>query len=90
MGGVTELSVTATQAGLASFDDGSFGFYNYSQQSVLYSAITQVNCSVTPGAPECQTTGGGGTAGVPEPGTLILLSAGFAGLGAYRRRKSLA
>ena len=87
--GVTELSITPGDvAGVSSFTDGAFGFYNYSQQSVLYSAITQVDCQLTPDAPECQTTGGGDQ--IPEPGTLILLSAGFAGLGAYRRRKLLA
>ncbi len=39
--GVLELSITAADAGLAAFDDGAFGFYNYSQSNVLYSAITE-------------------------------------------------
>lgn len=38
---VLELSTTAAEAGLASFGDGAFGFYNYSQNNVLYSAIEE-------------------------------------------------
>lgn len=83
--GVTELSINPGDvSGVSSFTDGSFGFYNYSQEDVLYSAITQTNCEQNPDAPECQT---GGTGAIPEPGTLVLLGAGLAGLGAYRRRK---
>lgn len=39
--GTLELSITAADAGLASFSDGAFGFYNYSQSTVLYSAIEE-------------------------------------------------
>lgn len=39
--GVLELNTTAAEAGLAAFGNGAFGFYNYSQQSVLYSALEE-------------------------------------------------
>lgn len=38
--GVKELSYTAADFGSA-FSDGAFGFFNYSQSQVLYSAITE-------------------------------------------------
>lgn len=39
--GVLELSINPGDAGIGSFDDGAFGFYNYSQASVRYSAIEE-------------------------------------------------
>lgn len=77
--GSVELSITPDDAGLASFTDGGFGFYNFSQAQVLYSSIAQTDCSVTPSAPECVS--------IPEPENLVLLGAGLAILGLMRRRK---
>ena len=55
-----ELDITGT------FNDGRFGFYNYSQSTVLYSAIEE---EVVPPGPNPS---------VPEPATLVLLGAGIA------------
>lgn len=75
--GVTEISFAG------SFNDGAFGFYNYSQGQVLYSAIQQTNCQTNPGAPECQTS-------VPEAPALTLFGLGLLGLGLARRRNQMA
>jgi hypothetical protein len=81
--GFTELSITPSDvAGVSSFTDGSFGFYNYSQEDVLYSSITQVSCERTPDAPECQTSND-----VPEPITIALMGLGLAGIGFTRKRR---
>ena len=86
--GILEIDVTAADFGLASFDDGAFGFYNYSQSSVRYAGITEDvvtdPCLINPSLPECTT--GPGPVPVPEPTTLGLLSLGLAGLGFTRRR----
>ena len=79
--GVTELSITPSDvAGISSFSDGAFGFYNYSQSNVLYSAITQTDCELNPTAPECQTGGN-----IPVPTPLMLLAAAIMGFGINRR-----
>lgn len=75
--GVLELSLTAAEAGLAAFDNGSFGFYNYSQSNVLYAGITE-DVAPDPDPP---------VVGVPEPGMLGLFGLGLVGVGALRRRR---
>lgn len=66
--GTTELNLNG------SFQDGSFGFYNYSQASVRYSALTE---DVAP--PPSNS--------VPEPGVLTLIGlALIAGFGSTRKQ----
>jgi len=50
---VIELSVTKAQAGVTEFTDGAYGFYNYSQQNVLYAGIEERVADV----PETTTLG---------------------------------
>jgi len=71
--GVKELSTTAAEAGLGSFGNGAFGFYNYSQDRVLYSALEEREAP--PQDPD-----------IPLPATPLLLIPGLIGLGAARRR----
>jgi hypothetical protein len=62
--GVKELSITG------SFNNGSFGFYNYSQASVLYAGIEEVDL---PSA-------------VPVPGALLMFAPALLGFVGLRRR----
>jgi len=78
--GVVELDYTG------SFTDGAFGFYNYSQPTVLYAGITEENlpdpCDTNPpGQGGCPETGQ-----VPVPGTLWLMGLAILGLGQMRRK----
>lgn len=70
--GSLELNTTAAEAGLASFGNGAFGFYNYSQDRVLYSALEERE------APPNEA---------PVPATMLLLIPGIAGIVAARRNK---
>lgn len=64
--GNTELNISGA------FGNGSFGFYNYSQSDVRYSALTQ---DVAP------------PNGVPEPGSLALVALGLLGAAAAGRKQ---
>ncbi len=44
--GVLQFDVTAADAGLEAFPNGTFGFYNFSQQSVRYQLVEPVNLSI--------------------------------------------
>jgi len=62
------------------FEDGSFGFYNYSQPFVRYAGIEEdvipVQCGA-PGQPPCP---------IPEPSSLVIMLLGL--LGIHLKRKS--
>ncbi len=58
-----------------SFANGRFGFYNYSQQQVLYAGITE-DVLPPPG-------------GVPEPAVWAMMIAGFGLVGATVRRRGI-
>ncbi|MBU0555255.1 MAG: PEPxxWA-CTERM sorting domain-containing protein [Alphaproteobacteria bacterium] len=57
-----------------SFSNGRFGFYNYSQQTVLYAGIT--NEELPPPTPA-----------IPEPATWAMMIAGFGLVGSAMRRQ---
>ncbi|MDX2368639.1 MAG: PEP-CTERM sorting domain-containing protein [Colwellia sp.] len=67
-----EISITAADAGVASFSDGAVGFYNSSQASVLYAGITEQIVTQQP---------------VPEPSTLAIFALGMIGLASRRFKK---
>lgn len=61
------------------YSEGKFGFYNYSQASVVYSGFTEAEAQAPVEPPPSLPPG------VPEPGTFLLL--GLAGLFLYLRKK---
>ena len=65
--GTKELSVTG------SFENGSFGFYNYSQANARYAGITQVSAPPTPSP-------------IPLPAGLPLLATALGAFSLLRRR----
>ena len=67
--GVKELDING------SFADGAFGFYNYSQSTVRYSAIEEAAAPPPNGNP------------MPEPTSMLLVGAALAAMGVTRRRK---
>lgn len=71
--GETEIDISPADAGILSFADGAFGFYNFSQPNVLYSGLSEDTL------PEEVV--------VPVPGALPLFASalGAAGLLRYRR-----
>ena len=72
--GILQFDVNAADVGLTSFDNGSFGFYNYSQGSVTYAGTIEEQAPPDPRA-------------VPGPAAMGLLGLGLAGLAAVRRRR---
>lgn len=66
-----ELNVSAASLGLSAFEDGAFGFYNFSQSNVRYSALTESDAD---------------DIAVPEPSSLGAMLAGVLFI-AFRRRQ---
>lgn len=73
---VLEFSITPGDAGLAEFDNGAFGFYNYSQGNVRYAGITE---DVVPDPDPDPTP-------VPVPSSLAIFLLGLLGAGVARRK----
>ena len=74
--GIAEATATAYDTIFdvtGTFSDGAFGFYNYSQSYVRYTGFEED--PIIPGA-------------VPEPSTILLISAGLLGLVGYSRKRS--
>lgn len=65
-----------------SFENGSFGFYNFSEPYVRYAGITEQDfCEVFPDDVQCNSSA------APVPGSLALVGLGLAVIGSTRKRK---
>jgi opacity protein-like surface antigen len=78
-----EISITAQEAGVDAFLDGSFGFYNYSQSHVKYSEpyLSPVEDVVSEEGKENLSVS------VPEPASAAVFGLGIAGLFFSRRKR---
>jgi len=81
---VLEISVTAAEAGVSEFEDGTFGFYNYSQSNVRYSDpfLSPVEEVVSEQGKEKLASS------VPEPASLAMFGLGAFGMMLSRRKKA--
>ena len=80
--GNVELSYTSADNGGVQFTDGAFGFYNFSQDPVLYAGITENVLPDPDPVPDPDPA-----PVVPLPASSLLLMGGIAGLVGMRRRK---
>ncbi|MBU3068682.1 hypothetical protein KOI40_02560 [Aestuariicella sp. G3-2] len=73
--GLTEISLTASEAGVTGFGGGSFGLYANSQQNASFAdlSLTQL--------PGSQATA------VPSPATHVLMGLGLLSLAAFRKKR---
>lgn len=67
------------------FEDGSFGFYNFSQPDVLYAGITEDTVTDPDPDPDPIPDPGSDPTPVPAPGSLGLIALGLLGLRLSRR-----
>lgn len=83
--GVEQFNIDGT------FEDGSFGFYNFSQPQVNYAGIGETvippECG-DPGQPPCEPPPPPPPSAVPAPATVILLGFGMSILGLTRRKRA--
>jgi hypothetical protein len=80
--GELEMSIAPGDAGMEQFEEGSFGFYNFSQDNVLYDGVEYDDVAVLLGEEQIESI----AQAVPIQGASVaaLLALGLAG---YRRKK---